>query len=93
MCKFDVLKFGEYIARYKPQRFWGLPHVIRTLTETKFEPNVFDTIAQMDTVIIGGAPLPKSLEDSFDAKIDAASKGHRKVAIDQVWGMTEVGFV
>jgi acyl-coenzyme A synthetase/AMP-(fatty) acid ligase len=93
MNKFDVGKFGEYIAKYKPQSIGGLPHIIRILTENEYPPEVFETIAQMQNVMVGGAPFPKRLEDEFNAKIDAHAKGHRKVRVDQAWGMTECGWV
>lgn len=46
----------------------------------------------MRQISIGGAALPKRLEDDFIAKINAGTV-KRSVSVQQVWGMTEVGWV
>jgi acyl-coenzyme A synthetase/AMP-(fatty) acid ligase len=80
-------------VKYKPSHLGTLPHVLRLLTTTPFPPQVFETISKMQRVVIGGAVLSRRLEEEFNAKVDAASKGNRIVRICQVWGMTEVGWV
>jgi len=62
------------------------------LVETQLPSAVFEKIAQMSVIAIGGAALPKRLEDEFNAKIDAAPV-ERTVSVQQAWGMTEVGWV
>jgi len=87
-----VRKMAEYLVKYPINRFGALPHVIRMLVETPLPSAVFEKIAQMSVLTVGGAALPKRLEDEFNAKIDAAPV-ERCVSLQQVWGMTEVGWV
>ena len=82
----------EYLVNYPISRFGVLPHVIRMLVDTQLPSAVFEKIAQMSVIAIGGAALPKRLEDEFNAKIDAAP-AERTVSVQQAWGMTEVGWV
>jgi long-subunit acyl-CoA synthetase (AMP-forming) len=58
----DVRKMAEYLVKYPISRFGVLPHVIRMLVETQLPSAVFEKIAQMSVIAIGGAALPKRLE-------------------------------
>jgi acyl-coenzyme A synthetase/AMP-(fatty) acid ligase len=71
----------------------GPPAILRPLTESEFPPEVFEAISQMDAILVGGTAFPKRLNEQFNAKIDAAAKGKRKVTVRQIWGMTEAGMV
>lgn len=91
---FDVHKLAQCIVKYNISRITALPHIIRQLTESAdLPPETFEKIAQMEQIIIGGAAVSRKLEDAFNAKIDAAGKGKRRVRVDQIWGMTEAGLV
>ena len=90
----DVYKLAECIVKYNISRFTALPHIIRQLTETAdLPPRTFEKIAQMEQIIVTGAALSRKLEDAFNTKIDAAANGKRRIRVDQIWGMTEAGFV
>lgn len=92
MAKFEIHKFGRYLAKYAITRFFTAPWALRLLVETDLPPEVFERIAVMHSILIGGAHLPRALEDQFNAKINSA-KVKRKVSVDQIWGMTEAGWV
>ena len=51
----DVRKMTEYLVKYPISRFGVLPHVIRMLVETQLPSAVFEKIAQMRVIAIGGA--------------------------------------
>ena len=90
---FDIKKFGDYMVKYPINSFGGLPHVIRLIVEGNLSQEVWKRISQMQSILVGGAPFPKSLEEDLNAKLDEAA-GHKRVArIGQAWGMTESGWV
>jgi acyl-coenzyme A synthetase/AMP-(fatty) acid ligase len=92
MANFEIHKFGRYLAKFPITRFLVHPYMLRLLIEADLPPEVFEAIAAMHSVLIGGASLPRILEDQFNAKINSA-KVKRTVIVDQIWGMTEAGWV
>jgi len=91
--KFDINKFGNYFVNYPLNSFGGLPHMIRLIVQGNLSQEVWKRISQMESILVGGAPFPRSLEDDLNAKLDEAAGPKRVARIGQAWGMTECGWV
>ncbi|KAK9419645.1 hypothetical protein SUNI508_07131 [Seiridium unicorne] len=85
MSKFEMEKYLEYAAKYKPTESFLAPPIVARLLE--LEPSSHSRLASLRFVGVGGAPITAETMRAFRSML------HNDATLSGVYGATEVGTV